>query len=353
MRIFNTTSVNIVRGISDIQNGIPIILKYKRQTKVILAIERIDIKVFDRIKAISKNIDIVISHQRAAFLQINESKINCNKLHFNEIERIVFSHQRINVKSFIFSQKIYIDNIILKLLKICELLPSALIITLNSDAHFGFNMHSIHIDDINIFLSQINNELYEVCSANLELQFATGVIKCFRSQFFKDHYAVIINSKNTNIINHQPLLRVHSSCFTGDILQSIRCDCYQQLHNAIKIMSKNNGGILLYLNQEGRGIGLTNKIRVYKSQALGFDTIEANQNLGFEADLRNFSIAAKILKLLEIRTVDLLSNNPNKTKNLIDNGIIVKNVIPHQFLNQKNIQYYKNKIKFFTHNTTT
>lgn len=349
MKVLNTRLVNVIRVISDLQYGIPIILKYKKQKSLIVGIERITDQVFEMMKKVSKNLDLVISDQRSNFLRLSESKISCNELQCHEIKKIIFSHTRRDPKSLILSHKTYVDDMILKLLNVCELIPAALVSVLNSNTYFSFNIHSIQIDDISLFLSQINNNLYEVCSANIKLQSTTAVIKCFRSQFLKDHYAVIINPKNKNIVDKYPLLRVHSSCFTGDILQSIRCDCYQQLTNAIKIMSKNNGGILLYLNQEGRGIGLTNKIRIYKSQDMGFDTIEANQNLGFEADSRDFLVAAKILKLLKIQAVDLLSNNPNKKKILTDNRITIRKVIPHQFLNQENKQYYKTKVKYFNH----
>lgn len=116
--------------------------------------------------------------------------------------------------------------------------------------------------------------------------------------------------------------RIHSACLTGDVFGSRRCDCQAQLHKAMRILAK-KGGVLIYLNQEGRGIGLTNKIKAYALQDQGLDTAEANKKLGFQIDERDFSIAAHILKDLGIKEVKLLTNHPRKIKDLKNNGIKV------------------------------
>ena len=115
-----------------------------------------------------------------------------------------------------------------------------------------------------------------------------------------------------------PILRIHSQCLTGDVFHSLRCDCQQQLELAIKMIAAAGSGILLYELQEGRGIGLMNKLRAYELQDQGFDTIEANLELGFAADCRNFELMAEILKLLRIPAVRLITNNPEKEKALED-----------------------------------
>ncbi len=124
-----------------------------------------------------------------------------------------------------------------------------------------------------------------------------------------------------------PLIRVHSECLTGDIFKSRRCDCGKQLDEAIELLAA-NGGYLLYLRQEGRGIGLYNKLDSYKLQDSGFDTFEANIKLGFEEDLRNFDIAAQMLLALGVNKVELLTNNKEKERSLTENGIEVVSVIP-------------------------
>ena len=123
------------------------------------------------------------------------------------------------------------------------------------------------------------------------------------------------------------LVRVHSECFTGDVMGSLRCDCRAQLHKALKRISDEGEGIVIYLRQEGRGIGLLNKIRAYALQDQGFDTVDANLELGFGVDERTYEVAAEILSHLNISSVDLMSNNPLKRSGLEQHGITVRDSV--------------------------
>lgn len=127
-----------------------------------------------------------------------------------------------------------------------------------------------------------------------------------------------------------PLVRIHSQCLTGDVMHSERCDCRAQLELALKTIGRAKSGLLLYLPQEGRGIGLMNKLKAYEWQDRGMDTVEANLKLGFAADSRDYRFSAEVLRLLGVRRVRLMSNNPDKVKQLEEAGIRVVERVPCQ-----------------------
>ena len=140
-----------------------------------------------------------------------------------------------------------------------------------------------------------------------------------------EHIALLIGTAH----GRPPLVRLHSECLTGDVLGSLKCDCGPQLDAAIREIAASGWGILLYLRQEGRGIGLINKLRAYALQDQGFDTVDANTRLGFAVDSRNFAVAARMLELLGQRSVRLLTNNPEKVAQLEAAGIAVAERVPH------------------------
>lgn len=139
-------------------------------------------------------------------------------------------------------------------------------------------------------------------------------------------------------------LRLHSECLTSEVLGSLKCDCNEQLETALEYIAREGRGLVLYLRQEGRGIGLGNKIRAYALQERGYDTVEANHILGFPDDLRDYRVAAEILKHLGVQSVELLTNNPRKMEGLEENGIHINKRIPIQMQhNHINHFYLKTK----------
>ncbi len=183
-----------------------------------------------------------------------------------------------------------------------------------------------------------SSALYIAARARLPVAAAEDAeLVAFRSKAdATDHVALVIGQRD----DRPPIVRLHSECLTGDVLGSLKCDCGPQLHEALKQIAAGSWGILLYLRQEGRGIGLVNKLRAYALQDQGFDTVDANLRLGFAIDARDFSIAARMLSLLSVKQIRLLTNNPQKQAGLLDAGVDVCERLPLSIAaNRHNFNY--------------
>jgi GTP cyclohydrolase II len=163
-------------------------------------------------------------------------------------------------------------------------------------------------------------------SAELPSEFGDFRVHVFATPDGKEHVA-LVHGEVADL--EEVPTRVHSECLTGDVLGSLRCDCRKQLELALRTIGKMPAGIVLYLRQEGRGIGLANKIKAYKLQEQGLDTVEANLALGFADDLRDYGIAADMLAALGVRSIRLMTNNPNKVAQLSRYGVKVAGRMPH------------------------
>lgn len=185
------------------------------------------------------------------------------------------------------------------------------------------------------------SELQRIAEARLPTPFAQFSITVFAAADGKEHVVLSLGDLTGS---EAPLVRVHSECLTGDALFSLRCDCGFQLDAALAAIAKAGRGVVLYLRQEGRGIGLGNKIRAYALQDQGSDTVEANHQLGFPADAREYDLAVQLLRELGLRRIRLMTNNPRKLDALMRDGIeIVERVPVESGLNPHNEAYLRAK----------
>ncbi|MDG4648690.1 GTP cyclohydrolase II [Roseibacterium sp. SDUM158017] len=190
----------------------------------------------------------------------------------------------------------------------------------------GLGLSTIPLSLVAEAMAEVRSQT-RVSSARLPMDASSaGRVHVFRpDDGGAEHYAIEIGTPD---LSGPVTVRLHSACFTGDVLGSLKCDCGPQLRAAMATMAEGDGGVLLYLNQEGRGIGLANKMRAYALQETGMDTVEANHWLGFEDDQRDFRVGAQILRRMGIGQVRLMTNNPAKTASLAAQGIAVVESVP-------------------------
>ena len=241
---------------------------------------------------------------------------------------------------------------VLALVKLARLLPAVMVAPVGPDAGVRAGRQgllSVAEADVLAYPQASVPGLHGVAEAIVPLQAAGECrIRAFRAPDAGiEHLAILVGRPEDA---ESPLVRLHSECFTGDLLGSLRCDCGQQLRGAIARMGEEGAGVLLYLAQEGRGIGLVNKLRAYALQDRGLDTVDANRALGWGADERNYRIAATMLESLGIGRIRLLTNNPDKMTALAACGVRIDGRVAHSFTtNGINDEYLATKARRFGH----
>jgi 3,4-dihydroxy 2-butanone 4-phosphate synthase/GTP cyclohydrolase II len=207
-----------------------------------------------------------------------------------------------------------------------------------------FGLHIISIEQLIAYRRIREKLVYRQAEADLPTRYGTGRIIAYGVKYESQQPLVFVLGDPTKVA--EPLVRLHSSCFTGDLLESLRCDCGDQLHMALEMIGNEGTGVLVYLPQEGRGIGIVEKIKAYALQDQGLDTVEANVALGWKADPRDYGVGIQLLKDLGLRKVRLLTNNPKKTDAFIYGGFdleVVDQIPIMPPMNEHNVRYLATK----------
>lgn len=325
--------INVDRACHEVRCGRPVAID---KTGFIQP-EYVDEKTFKKIKTRNARLIITANRAKALFGKnfSGNQQIDLQNLNFDDLQALTSPTGHQSHKNFITSPATgKVVEAALELARIAQLLPCAILFNTTESA---FKATSSQILKYSYSSSE---SLEPVAEAPLKLCDAkNSSIKAFRSKNgAAEHMALIIGKPGA-----EPLVRIHSSCYTGDLLGSLACDCGDQLRGAIKLMDQAGGGILIYLMQEGRGIGLTNKLHTYELQAKGLDTVEANEFLGFDDEERSFEAAATILKKLNIKKLKLITNNPKKINALQKLGIKVNGRVPLVIKHEHNHFYLEVK----------
>ena len=188
-----------------------------------------------------------------------------------------------------------------------------------------FSLKIVTIESLIAYRMQHETLIEEVVEVDLPTKYGDFKLKAFKQTTTGEEHLALVKGKWNK--NESVLVRVHSSCFTGDILGSLRCDCGDQLTSAMSMIDRSGKGVVLYVNQEGRGIGLVNKLKAYKLQEQGYDTLDANLKLGFKGDARDYGVGAQILRAVGVQKMKLLTNNPKKRTGLTGYGLEITDTV--------------------------
>ena len=324
----------LARARADLRMGVPIVLTGGAVPLLVLAAETLTDARLDGVRGLSEEPHLVITARRAETLKARAYDGDVARISLPKdaglawVQSIAAPEDDLKspMKGPLATARdgdAELHRAAVKLVKSAQLLPAALTVSLHDAAQFALD-HGLTVIPVALAAPHLaaTSPLHPVVHARLPMAAAeAGQLHIFRPEDGgAEHYAIEIGRPARD---NPVLARLHSACFTGDVLGSLKCDCGPQLHAALDQMGIEGEGVLLYLNQEGRGIGLANKMRAYSLQDQGFDTVEANHRLGFEDDERDFRIGAKILQEMGFTQVRLLTNNPRKIDMMEKAGVSV------------------------------
>ena len=344
--------LSVERAISDLRRGYPVIIRNheKNQSVLVFSADTVSEEALLHANAALGSCSVVLTGTRIKKITGQEAQNGSGKIPLAfplDVQNLYLlagidltkSPEAAQHLTGLIESTNALEESALEIVKLAELIPAAIIAPITKASLDWINENqllTVSLSDIASFKQHNTETLSHVCHAPLCLEGAEeAAIDVYRPLIGgSEHYAITIGNA---LKDQAPLVRIHSSCYTGDLLRSLKCDCGDQLHEAIHFMGEkaqkgeknDSGGIIIYLMQEGRGIGLTNKLRAYDLQAQGMDTVDANEVLGFDDDERLFLPAVRILELLGIQRIRLLTNNPRKAKGLEEHGVVVESCVPH------------------------
>jgi len=356
MAILLTVEEQIARMRADLRMGVPILLSCGGDVWMAAAVETLNSGRLKHFRDYSGNIELAITKRRASTLSARVYDGDLARIQIPNAADIDWLRSVADPVDDLQSPMkgpfaairdgdAEPHRLVLMICKQARLLPAAVLVQISPSAADELSyLHRLPIESIGPCLRK-SSPLALVSAANVPLAVSkTSKVHVFRpDDGGTEHYAIEIG----NPMRSEPVLsRLHSACFTGDIIGSLKCDCGPQLNAAMQQISEFGSGVLLYMNQEGRGIGLANKMRAYALQSQGFDTVEANHRLGFEDDERDFMLGAEILKSLGFNSVRLMTNNPHKVERMNAAGVRVVERVPlHAGHNPLNKDYLATKAK--------
>ena len=352
----------VERAIADLRRGATVVLRGRGHALLVHAAEGATRETLARLRALSPNApSLALTARRASLLNLTDSTNGTVRLDLGSEISAELVRQLADPVTEVPTgvvQPLAITRIdpetdpgaaetgAILLVKLARLLPAALVTTVPRDRLTYLSSWAatedfllVELDAVHDYRNAEARQLRRVGEARVPLESAENTrIVAFRPpDGGREHLAIIIGTPDPGT---PVLTRLHSECFTGDLLGSLRCDCGDQLRGAIDAIAEQGTGIVLYMAQEGRGIGLVNKLRAYELQDHGHDTIDANEQIGFDADERYYLPAAEMLRQLGFDKVRLMTNNPDKLAALAEWGIEVTERVPHKFPSNRHNEAY-------------